>query len=127
MNDLYTERILDYWQKAQENQKHPSIITHSANEISPVCGDDVYCEARIENGLLTEIGMFPRGCCICDACCAIAAEYFLGRPIVSIKSYTEEDWMMIIGVPIPENRRYCASMGWRTLKALKPHIPRKLI
>ncbi len=125
--DLYTERILDYWQKAQEDHSHPNPITHSAEVVSPICGDNVYCEAQLASGKLVEIGMFPRGCCICDACCAIAKEYFLGWELEKVITLTEPEWWEIVAVTIPENRRYCASMGWRALKALQPHTPRRLI
>ena len=116
-SQIYTERILDYWEKAQ-NAKHPSTITHRIEVQSPICADNVYCEAHIVDDVLQEIGMFPRGCCLCDAASVIVAEYFEGRTLAELATFTEADLHKLIG-NVPEDRNYCVSMGLRALQGLK--------
>jgi NifU-like protein involved in Fe-S cluster formation len=124
--ELYTERMLNYWEKAQK-PIHPSVITHSAEVQSPICGDNVYVEANIKNSILSEIGIFPRGCCVCDACCAIIAEAMVGRTVAELQNFSKDDLRDLVAVVVPNERHYCMSMGLRALQALKPHISRSLI
>lgn len=115
MNDVYTERILAYWEKALHFQ-HPSTITHKAEVQSLICGDNVYCELNIQNGILIEIGIFPRGCCLCNAAAAITAEYFTGKTVEELNSYTEEDLLTILKIIVPCCRQSCVSLSWHALR-----------
>lgn len=123
--DPFGKALCNYWEKTQENRsKHPSSITHTSESFSPICGDKVKCEARIENDILVEVGMYPTGCFYCDACVAIVMERFVGKPMSEIVNFTEVDLFNLLDTTlqghIPEQRHYCASMGWRALKALEP-------
>lgn len=78
----------------------------------------MYCEANIVDGVLLEIGMFPQGCCLCNAACAIIAEHFIGKPWVDVLNFISFELFKLVGV-VPVNSEQCVLMGLRALQELK--------
>jgi hypothetical protein len=119
----FTEQVLAYWERVKD-VKHPSVITHKGELTNEICNDNVYVEANIdEAGVLREISMFPRACCVCDAACMLAAEFFTGLRIDEWATFvTEEDWLKIVehkfGLDLLEKRRSCVLLGFLALKSM---------
>jgi len=119
----FTDRVLEYWSKCQEVH-HPSVITHKSELTNDRCNDNVYVEASIDaEGYIRELSMFPRSCCICAACCMLAAEVFIGARLEDVKGFVDDSgWLAAVklqfGCELPEDRYTCASLSFLALKAL---------
>ena len=134
LKQLYTDLILEYNRDKTNKRKieSPTVHEHGHN---PSCGDDIDIEAKVENGIITDLAYTGSGCAISQASTAMMAELLQGRTVeeglrlcrlfldmirgkVTDDSKLEELEAAITLKDISQMpvRVKCATLGWHTLE-----------
>lgn len=144
LKQLYTDLILEY-NRDKTNKREiesPTVHEHGHN---PSCGDDIDIEAKVENGIITDLAYTGSGCAISQASTAMMAELLQGRTVeeglrlcrlfldmirgkVTDDSKLEELEAAITLKDISQMpvRVKCATLGWHTLEMALEKVEKQL-
>ena len=144
LKQLYTDLILEY-NKDKTNKRKISSPTVHEHGHNPSCGDDIDIEAKVENGVITDLAYTGTGCAISQASTAMMAELLQGRTVeeglrlcrlfldmirgkVTDDSQLEELEAAITLKDISQMpvRVKCATLGWHTLEMALEKVERQL-
>ncbi|WP_303051881.1 Fe-S cluster assembly sulfur transfer protein SufU [uncultured Dialister sp.] len=144
LKQLYTDLILEYNSDKTNKRKieSPTVHEHGHN---PSCGDDIDIEAKVENGIITDLAYTGSGCAISQASTAMMAELLQGRTVeeglrlcrlfldmirgkVTDDSKLEELEAAITLKDISQMpvRVKCATLGWHTLEMALEKVEKQL-
>ncbi|WP_444193470.1 Fe-S cluster assembly sulfur transfer protein SufU [Dialister succinatiphilus] len=144
LKQLYTDLILEYNKDKTNKRKisSPTVPDHGHN---PSCGDDIDIEAKVENGVITDLAYTGTGCAISQASTAMMAELLQGRTVeeglrlcrlfldmirgkVTDDSQLEELEAAITLKDISQMpvRVKCATLGWHTLEMALEKVEKQL-
>lgn len=144
LKQLYTDLILEY-NKDKTNKRKISSPTVHEHGHNPSCGDDIDIEAKVENGVITDLAYTGTGCAISQASTAMMAELLQGRTVeeglrlcrlfldmirgkVTDDSQLEELEAAITLKDISQmpGRVKCATLGWHTLEMALEKVEKQL-
>lgn len=144
LKQLYTDLILEY-NKDKANKRKISSPTVHEHGHNPSCGDDIDIEAKVENGVITDLAYTGTGCAISQASTAMMAELLQGRTVeeglrlcrlfldmirgkVTDDSQLEELEAAITLKDISQMpvRVKCATLGWHTLEMALEKVGKQL-
>lgn len=144
LKQLYTDLILEY-NKDKTNKRKISSPTVHEHGHNPSCGDDIDIEAKVENGVITDLAYTGTGCAISQASSAMMAELLQGRTVeeglrlcrlfldmirgkVTDDSQLEELEAAITLKDISQMpvRVKCATLGWHTLEMALEKVEKQL-
>lgn len=144
LKQLYTDLILEY-NKDKINKRKISSPTVHEHGHNPSCGDDIDIEAKVENGVITDLAYTGTGCAISQASTAMMAELLQGRTVeeglrlcrlfldmirgkVTDDSQLEELEAAITLKDISQMpvRVKCATLGWHTLEMALEKVEKQL-
>lgn len=144
LKQLYTDLILEY-NKDKTNKRKISSPTVHEHGHNPSCGDDIDIEAKVENGIITDLAYTGSGCAISQASTAMMAELLQGRTVeeglrlcrlfldmirgkVTDDSKLEELEAAITLKDISQMpvRVKCATLGWHTLEMALEKVEKQL-
>lgn len=144
LKQLYTDLILEY-NKDKTNKRKISSPTVHEHGHNPSCGDDIDIEAKVENGVITDLAYTGTGCAISQASTAMMAELLQGRTVeeglrlcrlfldmirgkVTDDSQLEELEAAITLTDISQMpvRVKCATLGWHTLEMALEKVEKQL-
>ena len=144
LKQLYTDLILEY-NKDKTNKRKISSPTVHEHGHNPSCGDDIDIEAKVENGVITDLSYTGTGCAISQASTAMMAELLQGRTVeeglrlcrlfldmirgkVTDDSQLEELEAAITLKDISQMpvRVKCATLGWHTLEMALEKVEKQL-
>lgn len=144
LKQLYTGLILEY-NKDKTNKRKISSPTVHEHGHNPSCGDDIDIEAKVENGVITDLAYTGTGCAISQASTAMMAELLQGRTVeeglrlcrlfldmirgkVTDDSQLEELEAAITLKDISQMpvRVKCATLGWHTLEMALEKVEKQL-
>jgi len=131
--ELYQELILDHGRHPR-NFRFPEGSNRSAEGKNPLCGDHVIVKAKVENGVIKEIGFQGSGCAISTAAASTMTEVVKGKArdeidalfhdfhdLVTGKSTGDADALgklaAFSGLSEFPMRVKCATLAWHTLEA----------
>lgn len=144
LKQLYTDLILEYNRDKTNKRKieSPTVHEHGHN---PSCGDDIDIEAKVENGIITDLAYTGSGCAISQASTAMMAELLQGRTVEEglrlcrlfldmIRGKVTDDSKLeeleaaitlrdISQMPV---RVKCATLGWHTLEMALEKVEKQL-
>lgn len=144
LKQLYTDLILEYNKDKTNKRKinDPTVHEHGHN---PSCGDDIDIEAKVENGVITDLAYTGTGCAISQASTAMMAELLQGKTVeeglrlcrlfldmirgkVTDDSQLEELEAAITLKDISQMpvRVKCATLGWHTLEMALEKVEKQL-
>lgn len=116
MDDLlYRDVILDHW-------KHPQnygVITNANMQIrdeNPLCGDEMYITAIIENDMIKKIQFTSTGCAISKASASILTEYAKNKSKKDIQSLSQETFLKLLEIQLTPVRLKCALLSYSALQ-----------
>ncbi len=102
---------------------------------NPSCGDDITVQAKLENGIITDIRHEGSGCAICCSSASVMSETLIGKTVKEAEEIITDFYELIKG-NLPEDedkleeaivyinihnfppRAKCATLSWRALDAL---------
>ena len=136
LKQLYTDLILEY-NKDKTNKRKISSPTVHEHGHNPSCGDDIDIEAKVENGVITDLAYTGTGCAISQASADIMADLITGETVEEAHRLAELFLAMIRGEQLSEEdledldeaaqlqdishmpaRVKCAELAWRTLDGM---------
>lgn len=144
LKQLYTDLILEYNKDKTNKRKinEPTVHEHGHN---PSCGDDIDIEAKVENGVITDLAYTGTGCAISQASTAMMAELLQGKTVeeglrlcrlfldmirgkVTDNAQLEELEAAITLKDISQMpvRVKCATLGWHTLEMALEKVEKQL-
>ncbi len=129
LEDLYQEVILDHSRRPRHAQliEQPSCQAHGHN---PMCGDELWCTIKLEQGKITELGFKSQGCAISVASASLLSEAVHNKTITEVdhlfnsfhdlvtKGIASDDLgklNVLAGVKQFPMRVKCATLAWHTL------------
>ena len=86
--------------------------------VSKVCGDKVHIEARIEDGVITEIWWEGEGCCFSQAAASMLVKFADGKTVDKMLDFTEPDMFELFRQDIPIARSGCVLVALEALRNL---------
>jgi len=135
LGNLYTEVILEH-NKDTRNRREVEGYTHKERGHNPSCGDEITVEAKIENGILTDLAYTGHGCSISQASASMMVDLLKGKPVeealatvevflgmikreitdVDFLEETLDEASILQGISNLPARVKCAVLAWHTLK-----------
>lgn len=114
--DLYREIILDHYR----NPRNKGVLDphdYSAEDVNPLCGDEVRIDLRVKDGKVDEVKFSGRGCAVSQASASILTEMIEGMTLDEVKALTKDDLLEEIGIPVSPARLKCALLSLKVLKS----------
>jgi nitrogen fixation NifU-like protein len=131
-DDLYRDIILEHFRNPRNQGKldQPTFISHGTN---PFCGDELELTVALEEDVIREIRVQPKGCSISQASASMMTEAIQGKTVPQAKEMARrfkaamlegasletapdmEDLQALEGVKKYPVRIKCAILGWNTL------------
>src|SRR6478736_8337599 len=123
--DLYREIILDHYRNPR-NKGMLDPNDYTAEDVNPLCGDEVRIDVRMKDGKVDEIKFNGRGCAVSQASASILTEMVEGMTLDEVKALTKDDLLEEIGIPISPARIKCALLSLKVLKSGIYGVPQEL-
>jgi len=116
VEDLYREVILDHYQNPRNyGTLEPADVSYE--EDNPVCGDHIRLDLRLANGRVSEVRFSGHGCAISQASASMLTEAIQGKTLEELKSFSKDDVLDMLGIPLGPVRLKCALLSLKVLKA----------
>lgn len=115
MNSLYAEEILDHYKNPRNfgELDQPTIHVEANN---PLCGDKLFMDLLVRDGIVEDVRFTGRGCAISQASASMLTETMLGEPLQKLAATTRDDIMEMLGVEISYARIKCATLSLGLLR-----------
>lgn len=114
--DLYREIILDHYRNPR-NRGTLDPHDYSAEDVNPLCGDEIRIDVRVADGKVDDIKFSGRGCAVSQASASILTEMVEGMTLDEVKALTKDDLLEEIGIPVSPARLKCALLSLKVLKS----------
>jgi len=135
LRELYQSVILDH-NKRPRNFERPAGANREAHGHNPLCGDRIDVFARVDDGVLRDVGFQGSGCAISKASASLMTEAVKGRPLAEVERLFEGFHRVVTSdarTPVDASqvgklgvlagvrefpmRVKCATLAWHTLRA----------
>jgi nitrogen fixation NifU-like protein len=116
VDQLYREIILDH-NKNPRNKGTLDPHDYSAEDVNPLCGDEIRIDVRVNDDRVSEIKFSGRGCAISQASASLLTEMVEGMTLDEVKALTKDDLLEEIGIPLSPARLKCALLSLKVLKS----------
>lgn len=133
LRELYQEVIIDH----ARNPRNFGVIeqlTHHAEGLNPLCGDQLSLELNIENNVIKECKFKGTGCAISTASASMMTQFLTDKTVANAERMLQEFIDMVTTTPYAEHnelgkltilagvheypaRVKCATLAWHTLQA----------
>lgn len=116
MDDFYRDYILDHY-------RHPRNFGHldrpdvHAEDLNPLCGDEIRIELRLDDGIVRDVRFSGKGCAISQASASMLTERVKGMKLSDVAKLTKDAVLEDVGIGISPTRMKCAMLGLRVLKS----------
>lgn len=116
MDDLYLGFILDHYKKPHNfgTLENPDITNEEEN---PFCGDRIRIDLRLRGGRVADIRFKGQGCAISQAAASILTDMMKGEPLERVKTFSKEEMLEALRVPLSPIRLKCGLLALKVLKA----------
>ena len=113
---IYQENILDHYKNPRNFGKIENASVHH-HEYNPLCGDKIDIFLIIdESKKVVDVKFQGSGCAISQASASMLTEEIKGKSVEELKSFTKENILKMLGIPISPVRLKCALLSLDTLK-----------
>ena len=115
-DQLYREIILDHY----KNPRNKGVLDpndYTAEDVNPLCGDEIRIDLRVKDGKVDEVKFSGRGCAVSLASASILTEMVEGLTVDEVKAITKDDLLEEIGIPVSPARLKCALLSLKVLKS----------
>lgn len=116
VDPLMMDLLLDHY-------KHPhnfgkvegaDIVQEEGN---PSCGDQIEISLKTEDGIIKDIKFKGKGCIVSQAAASILTDLMKGEPLERVRSFSRDEMLENIGIPIGPMRLKCALLALKVLKS----------
>jgi nitrogen fixation NifU-like protein len=117
MDDFYRDYILDHYRNPR-NFGHLDNPSVTAEDLNPLCGDQIRMELRVDDGgVIRDIRFSGKGCAISQASASMLTESVIGMPLEEVAKLSKDVVLDNVGIGISPTRMKCAMLGLRVLKS----------
>jgi nitrogen fixation protein NifU and related proteins len=117
LDDFYRDYILDHYRNPR-NFGHLERPDVSAEDLNPLCGDQIRMELAVdEGGIVRDVRFSGRGCAISQASASMLTERVKGMPLSDVARLSKDAVLEDVGIGISPTRMKCAMLGLRVLKS----------
>lgn len=117
MDDFYRDYILDHYRNPR-NFGHLDTFDAHAEDINPLCGDQIRVElATDEGGIVRDVRFSGHGCAISQASASMLTETIKGMKLDDVAKLSKEVVLENVGIGISPTRMKCAMLGLRVMKS----------
>ena len=117
MDDFYRDFILDHYRNPR-NFGHLDAATATAEDINPLCGDEIRMELNVgQDGRVEDVRFSGKGCAISQASASMLTEEIKGMQLEDVARLTKDVVLENVGIGISPTRMKCATLGLRVLKS----------
>jgi nitrogen fixation NifU-like protein len=106
-SSLYKQHILDHY----KNPRNIGRLNNPSNQSEAVnksCGDEVYLDLKIVDGVVEDVGYSVSGCAICVASISMLSEKIKGRKIDELGEIEDVEILEMFGMTEKSGRVKCA-------------------
>lgn len=130
--------IMDHYEYPRNHELSKDESYRQIHMASESCIDDIYVQAKIENGKIEDIRFDGVACTIATSSTSIMSELLKGKSMADADEIIHEYFQMIDGQSYNEelleeaiafqsvgkqaNRIKCATIGWNAIKALMEEV-----
>lgn len=114
---VYKEMILDLYRHPL-NKKEIDNSDFSHRELNPNCGDDISISINFEGDTVKDIGHSGVGCAISQAAVSLLTDELKQKTKNDIKTFSKDDMLELLQIPISHTRLKCALLGWKVLQSI---------
>jgi nitrogen fixation NifU-like protein len=117
MDDFYRDYILDHYRNPRNfgHLEHPDA---SAEDLNPLCGDEIRMELLIgDDGRVDDVRFSGKGCAISQASASMLTESVKGLKVDDVARLSKDVVLENVGIGISPTRMKCAMLGLRVLKS----------
>jgi len=116
MDDFYRDFILDHYRNPR-NFGHLSEPDASAEDLNPLCGDQIRMEFDVDGGVVRDVRFSGKGCAISQASASMLTETLKGMRLEDIAKLSKDVVLENVGIGISPTRLKCATLGLRVAKS----------
>jgi nitrogen fixation protein NifU and related proteins len=116
VDDFYRDFILDHYRNPR-NFGHLSDPSASAEDLNPLCGDQIRIELAVEDGIVQDVRFSGKGCAISQASASMLTEAIKGMPLEDVAKLPKDVVLENVGIGISPTRMKCAMLGLRVAKS----------
>jgi nitrogen fixation protein NifU and related proteins len=116
LDDFYRDYILDHYRNPRNfgRLEHPDA---EAEDLNPLCGDQVRIELKLNDGVISDLRFSGRGCAISQASASMLTEVVKGMRLSDVAKLSKDVVLENVGIGISPTRMKCAMLGLRVLKS----------
>lgn len=117
MDDFYRDYILDHY-RSPRNFGHLDQPTTSAEDVNPLCGDQIRMELAVdEGGTVRDVRFSGKGCAISQASASMLTDELKGMKLEDVAKLSKDVVLENVGIGISPTRMKCAMLGLRVAKS----------
>lgn len=116
MDDFYRDFILDHYRNPR-NFGHLEKADAAAEDMNPLCGDQIRIELQVDGGKVTDLRFSGKGCAISQASVSMLTETVKGKSLEEIAKLPKDVVLENVGIGISPTRMKCAMLGLKVLKS----------
>jgi nitrogen fixation protein NifU and related proteins len=117
MDDFYKEYILDHYRNPR-NFGHLDNPSTSAEDLNPLCGDQIRMELAVgDDGRVEDVKFSGKGCAISQASASMLTETLKGMKLEDVAKLPREAVLENVGIGISPTRMKCAMLGLKVAKS----------
>ena len=116
MDDFYRDYILDHYRSPRNfgTLEHPDV---AAEDVNPLCGDQIRVELKLDDGKISDVRFWGKGCAISQASTSMLLETVKGMKLTDVAQLPKDAVLENVGIGISPTRMKCAMLGLRVLKS----------
>ena len=116
MDDFYRDYILDHY-RSPRNFGHLETPDVSAEDLNPLCGDEIRMEFTVREGHVKDVRFSGKGCAISQASASMLTEAIKGMKLEEVAKLSKDVILENVGIGISPTRMKCAMLGLRVAKS----------
>ena len=116
VDDFYRDYILDHYRNPR-NFGHLEQADAQAEDLNPLCGDQIRMELRLDDGVVHDVRFSGKGCAISQASASMLTERVKGMKLSDVAKLSKDVVLEDVGIGISPTRMKCAMLGLRVLKS----------
>jgi nitrogen fixation NifU-like protein len=116
VDDFYRDYILDHYRNPR-NFGHLRQADAQAEDLNPLCGDQIRMELQLDNGIIKDVRFSGKGCAISQASASMLTERIKGMKLADVAKLSKDVVLEDVGIGISPTRMKCAMLGLRVLKS----------